>query len=189
MIFDIGGAETWATGHEFLDSFSANGSSSNSASGGSGVECVVRGTPITQVYIAKDGKLQQNWYDASTNVTSSDRHPIQTWTRGFTHEDIRSGSAVAAIKVNETSFIHFQTDEGKIWQIKAVGNAENATLSDPVFVGEALIGTKLSAVVLSTSMNGSEIHVFAQTSEYQIVDYVRTLDGDSWAQQIVPIGP
>lgn len=74
-----------------------------------------------------------------------------------------------------------------IWQITAQNNAENTTLNAPISVGDAYVGTKLSALVLNTDFSGQEIHVFAQMKDMTVTDYVRTLNGGTWATGKVPI--
>jgi hypothetical protein len=107
--------------------------------------------------------------------------------KGVSSPGLRNGSAIGAIQVNQTRFVHYQDDAGMIWQVEAQNNAENTTLGTPIPVGPALLGTKLTAVVLNTTYRGQEIHVIAQTPDHKITDHIRTLDGNSWATAPVPI--
>jgi hypothetical protein len=120
----------------------------------------------------------------------TDVHPTQTWVQGLPLQGMRRGSAIAAIKNNDNTFVHYQSDTGEIWQVVITGAAESATSSTPIKVGtgKALMGTKLTAVVLNTNFKGLEIHVFAQMEDLTIKDFIRTIDGGEWAEKIVPIG-
>lgn len=50
----------------------------------------------------------------------------------------------------------------------------------------ALPGSNLGSVVLNTTLGGQEIHVYYQTNGSDISEFVRTLDGVSWAEDVVP---
>jgi hypothetical protein len=136
----------------------------------------------------KAGLLQENWYDSAPIANSTKVHPTQTWVEGPTLPGMRNGSAIAAIKFNETTLIHYQSDDGTIWETIAQGLGENTTLSEPIAAGTALIGTKMSAVVLNTTEHGAEVRVFAQDTDMKIVEFIRTLTGDNWTKEIIPIG-
>ncbi|MCJ1259511.1 hypothetical protein MMC24_007349 [Lignoscripta atroalba] len=153
-----------------------------------GVECTVRGLSITNVWLLNtNGELEQRWYDFNTSARTAN-HSTNTWVKGLTHSNVLTNSAISAISIsnNTQKFIHYQQPDGKIIQLLATGTAETSEWTDDnglYSVGAGTLGTRIGSVVLSTAEGGREIHVFFQTKDHNLMDYVRTLDGSTWSPQ------
>jgi len=159
--------------------------------GAGGVECTVRGSSITYIWLEANGNLQQMWYDFDVSARSP-THPVKEWVTGLTYSPILPNSSISAINNNTTDskLVHFQDPNYDIKEIIANGTAENDTWSGTTFdVGSGIAWTRIGSVVLETGIgDGQEIHVMYQTNDTDMMDFTRTLDGGSWAPQYVPVG-
>lgn len=174
------GNTAWSAGHEFPES-----------NGQGGVECTVRNLSITNVWLENsNGSLQHMWYEFN-NSTETPTHPVAQWVPGQSYGPIKPNSAISAIISNVTNFVHFQAPDFSILELEFDGFAENMTAGTPMTVGTevGIPGTRIGSVVLDTGVvEGQDIHVLFQTNSSDMVDFVRTLDGNSWAEDFVPVG-
>jgi len=177
----------WALGNTAWD-YHWNFANTN---GAGGVECTVRGSSITYVWLEADGNLKQMWYDFDASA-SSPTHPVHSWVSGLTYSPILPNTSISAINDNitDSKLVHFQDPNYDIVEIIANGTAENDTWSGTDFiVGSGIPWTRIGSVVLETDIGeGQEIHVMYQTNDSDMMDFTRTLDGGSWASQNVPVG-
>ncbi|KAL9115611.1 MAG: hypothetical protein Q9187_007236, partial [Circinaria calcarea] len=156
-----------------------------------GVECTVRGTSITNVWLLNSaGELEQRWYEFNKSAQTAN-HPTNIWVKGLTQSNVLANSAITVINIsNSTSkYIHYQQPDGEIIQLLATGTAESSvwSIDDGLYtVGRGIRGTRMGSVILNTQIEeGKEIHVFFQTAATNLIDHVRTLDGGTWSQQVL----
>jgi hypothetical protein len=108
-----------------------------------------------------------------------------------THDGPRKNSAIAAIQVGETRFVHYVDNDNNVQQLETVGEAENLTFTGPPsLVDKAVEGiVKLSAVVVETGRRGGhEIHVIFMKYYGIFTDFNRALDSNSCTPTNISIG-
>ncbi|KAI9876995.1 MAG: hypothetical protein M1830_005080 [Pleopsidium flavum] len=111
---------------------------------------------------------------------------------GLTYSTLYPNTGITAITTSESKLIHFQLSNNTVREVIATGTGETSRWA-PYYLDineePALPGSRLGSVILNTAQGGQEIHVFYQTNGSDISEFVRTLDGGSWAVRAVPIGP
>jgi len=168
--------------------------------------------------INSNNQLEQRWFDFNNSAQITD-HTTGAWVKGKLHPSpfpllylpylsftthitpikgltypipLFPNTAITAITTSESKLVHFQLPNNTVREIIATGTAESSKWA-PYYLDldekPALPGSRLGSVILNTAQGGQEIHVFYQTNGSDISEFVRTLDGGSWAVDAVPMGP
>ncbi|KAI9760935.1 MAG: hypothetical protein M1835_000074 [Candelina submexicana] len=178
----IDGRTAWEMGANFPDS-----------DGDGGVECTVAHSAppsITNLWLLNTkGELEQRWFDFNESAATNG-HKVGVWSKALTYPGPRPQSHITAITASkDQKLVHFQLANNTVRELIVEGTAESTIVRSYLDIKEkpALPGSHLGSVVLNTTLGGQEIHVYYQTNGSDISEFVRTLDGLSWAEDVVPL--
>lgn len=142
------------------------------------------------------GGLQSMWCDFNLSAATPN-HTVGEWKEGLAYGNILDNSAISGISdfaaTPPQKLIHFQDPDLNVVELIAVGHSGEEDYwqsQTPYMVGtqKGINGTRIGSDVLYTGIGGGqEIHVMFQTNSTNMVDWIRDLTDENWAQKTMPV--